>query len=201
MHSIEDEINFYWFKFSSATVLYDNPSDAFHPIDVQEKHLLFAKLAQQYPQFKGDDKGFTRFTKLAKNGIAVERKDRPAIIMSSTSWTEDEDFNMLLQALEEYDNLKPEVSKHLPFILCLITGKGPMQKFYSNLIASKSWSKVEFLLAWLEIEDYPRMIACSDVGVSLHKSSSNLDLPMKIVDMFGSCLPVIAYDYNWYCLI
>ena len=39
------------------------------------------------------------------------------------------------------------------------------------------------------------MVAAADIGVCMHMSSSNLDLPMKVVDMYSSKLPCFAYHY------
>ncbi|KAK3486084.1 glycosyl transferases group 1-domain-containing protein [Neurospora hispaniola] len=116
------------------------------------------------------------------------------LIVSSTSWTRDEDFGILLDALVAY--AADPVSKTTP-VLAVITGKGPQKEMYLAQIAELTKSgqlpNVSIVTAFLPFEDYAKLLACADLGVCLHMSSSGVDLPMKVVDMFGAGLPVAAF--------
>lgn len=179
----------------SATTLYDRPPDIFRPISVREEHELFLRLGVDFEEFRSGLE-VTRFTRAALDGQYELRDDRPGLLVSSTSWTEDEDFGLLLHALQTYETKRASGKSGLPPLVCVITGKGPMKHYYCNLIASKKWRHVQVITPWLQPQDYPSLLASADLGVCLHTSSSGLDLPMKVVDMFGCCLPVCAIKFK-----
>lgn len=184
-----------------ATVLYDRPPERFQAIGIEKQHDLFQRLAKVYPEFKSSNTNVfdeaTAFTiQNSKDEIKV-RNDRPGLIVSSTSWTPDEDFQILLDALIDYDKIATTDDIKYPKLVCVITGKGPQKKMYQEKIAKQKLKFVKILTPWLENEDYPLMLASADLGVCLHYSSSNLDLPMKVVDMFGCGLPVCAKNFDW----
>ena len=156
------------------------------------------RLKSEFKELGNESKEETLLTKYdLKSDKIVMKSKRTALVMSSTSWTEDEDFNILFEALDKYDQ-KVKNSNQWPDIVCAVTGKGPLKEFYRQKILLKNFSSVKVIFPWLSPEDYSKFVAACDLGISLHKSSSNLDLPMKVVDMFGCFLPVCAYDYKWF---
>ena len=118
--------------------------------------------------------------------MSISSSCPPALLVSSTSWTEDEDFGILLSALVMYEEkIEKEIDNgkktSLQDVICVITGKGPQQQYYLEKIREIGLKHVTFLTPWLEAADYPLMLASADLGVCLHTSSSGLDLPMKVV--------------------
>lgn len=203
-------------------ILYDRPPRHFKPLSLREKHNFFLRMKHQIPAFKSPTEDYfganpktkferseTRFTisDVVNKNVIISKPKRPAIIISSTSWTEDEDFGLLLDALKRYDltrtnqlvteDLSSEAAKHcLPDLVCVITGKGPLKYYYEEKIKACKFEHIEVVLPWLTAQDYPKMVASCDLGISLHSSSSGVDLPMKVVDMFGCGIPVLAFNYK-----
>jgi len=162
----------------TAHALHDRPPKYFQPLNAEQRSLFVKKFGP---------------TKYRKGGPEGKMK----LIVSSTSWTPDEDFSLLLNALVEYSTASIS-DKGLPRIVAIITGKGPLKEFYlkqvEDLENAGKLSNVEIHTAWLSNEDYATLLGSADLGVSLHKSSSGLDLPMKVVDMFGTGLPVLGWS-------
>lgn len=119
------------------------------------------------------------------------------LIVSSTSWTPDEDFSILLDALTQYAAGTADPTPPTP-ILAVITGKGPQKEMYLAKIAELTKAgrlpNVRVVTAFLPFSDYAALLACASLGICLHMSSSGVDLPMKVVDMFGAGLPVAAFS-------
>lgn len=62
------------------------------------------KISQQYPDFgcpeqPESQETRTAFTQLVRGKVEL-RKGRPGLLLSSTSWTPDEDFSILMDALQ-----------------------------------------------------------------------------------------------------
>lgn len=157
------------FKMTARRIipLHDRPGDQFAPLNNNQRKKVINKHPDLFHDMQQDEK----------------------IVITSTSYTPDENLYTLLNALDRY--------KGKSALRVIITGKGPMYNEMKKEIESRTneWKNVKVKQSWLSNEDYPRVLAVADIGVSLHESSSGIDLPMKVVDMFGCGVPVIALRF------
>ncbi|EAX87302.1 glycosyl transferase, group 1 family protein [Trichomonas vaginalis G3] len=151
-------------KIESA-VVYDKPSNLFKPT-----RELRSKYAKQL--------------NLEENSIWI---------MSSTSWTPDEDIDMINRTAEILDKELGEKKKNITFI---ISGKGPNQRAFIQEVKGRNYMNIDFCYPFLPYEQYAELLGSCDAGVSLHKSSSGFDLPMKGLDMIGAGLPLLSVRYS-----
>lgn len=95
-----------------------------------------------------------------KDGSVSHKRGRPALLVSSTSWTADEDFSILLQALNGYEEAARAAEGSLPRVLVVITGKGGLKAEFERNVArlEKAWHYVRCRTAWLESGDYPKLL-------------------------------------------
>ena len=171
----------------------------FKRLELDESHLMF----QEY--FNPKSKEENEITFINKGKVQFV-EDRPILMLSSTSWTPDEDFNILLKAivkteekLIEFQKGKP---KNLRKIIFIITGKlhcnigrGPERDKFMAKVKATNLRFFDIRSIWLKSDDYPKILGSFDLGICLHYSSSGYDLPMKVVDMFAARLPVMAIEY------
>lgn len=163
----------------TASPLHDRPPKHFQPLSTEQR----SKTLHRLP-----------YMPLWANEL-ISHQNR--LIVSSTSWTPDEDFSILLDALVDYSATSGDDSS-LPYLNVVITGKGPLKKHYTShidkLTNEHRLLKVNIKTVWLSTEDYASLLGSADLGISLHTSSSGVDLPMKVVDMFGTGLPVAGWS-------
>ena len=160
--------------------LYDRPTAQFTPVDPAKRAEILKTVVPE-AQWELLERG------------------RLKLVVSSTSWTPDEDFSILLAALVAYSALATSTKPGLPELCIVITGKGPLKADYLTKIKALSDAgKLEMVAVqtpWFpSVADYARVLAAADLGVSLHTSSSGVDLPMKVVDMLGAGLPVVGWS-------
>ena len=125
-------------------------------------------------------------------------RQRSLIVVSSTSWTADDDYSMVVKALSIFDGkLKSDPTMQDLRVWLVVTGKGASRKTFEEQVRQAKLSEriAVSTVYFQSYAAYAKMLGASDVGLCVHQSSSGLDLPMKCVDMFGCGLPVIALEY------
>ncbi|WVQ70654.1 hypothetical protein IAR50_000176 [Cryptococcus sp. DSM 104548] len=192
-----------WDLRGKTTVLHDRPPPNFRRTGPMVQHELFHRLIPELdPPFPSphplNDPKSTIFTEITPSGMPALRTNRPALVVSSTSWTADEDFTPFVEALDGYQKAV-DSGANLPKLVVIITGRGGLRAQFESIVASRetsqAWRDIIVRCVFLPARDYPALLGSADLGVSLHSSSSGRDLPMKVVDMFGCGVPVLARNF------
>lgn len=165
-----------------AEVLPDRPEQWFSPTSTADRRRLFDRHALTFREMESD---------------------RTALIVTSTSWTADEDLPLLLEALRRLDDRveaqKDGCAATFPDLLVVISGRGELRESFERAAAQTPLRHARVRTIWLDAEDYPRFLGSAALGLSFHRSASGVDLAMKVADMQGAGLPVCALDYG-HCL-
>lgn len=161
----------------------------FNRLCLRESHILFKKYCLLDNAITVED----------ENKVIGYNRYRPILMLSSTSWTPDEDFDILLKSFIITENkliAKNRSLENLRKVLFVITGRGPMKEAFFKKVGESNLKLFDVQSLWLESDDYPKLLGSAELGVCLHYSSSGFDLPMKVVDMFSAGLPVAAIYYD-----
>jgi beta-1,4-mannosyltransferase len=167
------------FGVHNARVLYDRPAAAFVPMERSERERFRQAL----------------FTRLKVHAATV------GFIVCPTSWTEDEDFDVIIETVPRLEERirgweAAAQGRRFPDLVILVTGDGARRAEFERRFAGLQTRRVQLRTRYLEPEDYPRVVGSADLGLCLHRSSSGLDIPMKVADLFGAGVPVCALDYG-----
>lgn len=80
--------------------------------------------------------------------------------MSSTSYTADENFMLLVEALDIVF-FQTKALPSFPSIQLVVTGKGPLKEEYQKVFdkMNQKWKqRINIKTVWLLVDDYPKMV-------------------------------------------
>lgn len=125
----------------------------------------------------------------------VEPGCQPAIVLCPTSWTSDERIDVLPEVADRLESMWTDAGPRDGVVL-VISGDGPGRSAFEARVRERVARRVRLCTIFVAADDYPALVRAAHVGLSLHVSSSRLDLPMKICDLFAAGVPVCAWDFG-----
>jgi beta-1,4-mannosyltransferase len=163
--------------------------------DLRERFGIDATVLHDRPRVKLTALNAEQRVAVMRRALAARRAasapDDAFVLVSPTSFSADEDMDMLLDAL----GLVQRRSGARP-ILLFATGYGPLRRKFETRARKIATSKLRIVTGWLPEPLYRDLLRAADLGISMHRSASGVDLPMKVVDMIEAGLPAAVFDYG-----
>lgn len=119
----------------------------------------------------------------------------PCWVVAPSSWGPDEDSDAMLRVAERWQKNAAGWGD-APYVAIIATGRGPMQAEFARAAAALPAGPIALHTAWVPAAEYPGLLARADAGLCLHRSSSGVDLPMKLADFRGAGKKALVMDYG-----
>jgi beta-1,4-mannosyltransferase len=120
--------------------------------------------------------------------------DDPLVVIAPMGWTRDDDLPLLLTALRSLARQVGHERALCRSLRLLLSGDGGQRAEWGGRLRAQSNDWLEIETPDVPIDDYPQLLGSAHLGLSIHRSSSGMDLPMKIVELQGVGLPVLTLD-------
>jgi beta-1,4-mannosyltransferase len=166
-----------------AVVVHDRPSQ------------VFRTAAENSPGAANGDRAANRLAWWRRVLPHLAPPDAPCWVVAPSSWGPDEDSDAMLRVSETWKRNAGSWGE-APRVAIIATGRGPLQADFARAAAALPGGPVSLHTAWVPAAEYPALLACADAGLCLHRSSSGVDLPMKLADFRGAGRKALVMDYG-----
>ena len=122
-------------RIPQAVVLPDRPAARFARLTDAERAAVRARL-------------------VARLDLPARRRE-PALVVSPIGWTADEDVDLLVDALERYDQAVADAPATVPDLLVVVTGLGPLRDAWLPRLAALPLRRVILRVQPERTEDHP----------------------------------------------
>jgi len=124
----------------------------------------------------------------ARNDLPAD----PIVVVAPMGWTRDDDLPLLAEALRLLARRMAAVPEPHRALRLIVSGDGPLRAEWGARLRAMEGVAIRVETPDVAVTDYPSLLAASHLGLCVHRSSSGLDLPMKIVELQSVGVPVLA---------
>jgi beta-1,4-mannosyltransferase len=123
-------------------------------------------------------------------GLRTRRAGEPVVFVAPSSFSLDDDFELLEAALRECDaRMAPKTRA-----IVVLTGYGERREEVMAAMMCLELTSFTISNAWLSEAALIALLQSADAGISLHRSPSGLDLPIKIAEIVACGTVMLALD-------
>lgn len=118
----------------------------------------------------------------------------PLVVVAPMGWTRDDDLPLLGEAIRLLTKRIGAATGYRKTLRLIVSGNGPLRADWSPRLRALAGDGLRIETPDVSVDEYPTLLASAHLGLSIHRSSSAMDLPMKVVEFRAVGLPVLALE-------